>query len=62
MGYWIDENTYQFESEAEMAKSLGIDLETIEGDYNEAYHRESQRWNKMDIDQLFSDKFYEREI
>jgi len=59
MGYWIDENTYQFESEEEMAKSLGIDLETIEGDYAEAFQHVSQSWKNAKIDQAFSDKFYE---
>jgi hypothetical protein len=55
MGYWIDEDSFQFDSEAEMAKSLGIDLETMEGDYAEAFHRESKRWANVKIDQEFTD-------
>jgi hypothetical protein len=50
MGYWIDENTYQFEDEKEMAAALGIDLDTIEGDYAEAYHHMSKIWNTAEID------------
>lgn len=50
MGYWIDENTFQFESEAEMALSLGIDIETIEGDYREAYQHMNKFWNDLVIE------------
>lgn len=59
MGHWIDKDTYQFNSEEEMMKSLGIDSETIQGDYAEAYQRESMRWKNAKIDKEFSDKFYD---
>ena len=58
MGYWIDENTYQFQDEREMMAALGIDPDTIEGDYAEAYQHQSQIWKSAKIDKEFSDKFY----
>jgi hypothetical protein len=57
MGYWIDENTYQFENEREMIASLGLDPDTIEGDYAEAFHHLSREWEKVKIDKKFT--FYE---
>jgi len=35
MGFFIDENTFQFNDENEMMNALGIDPETIEGDYSD---------------------------
>lgn len=59
MGYWIDEDTYQFDDEREMMGSLGLDPDTIEGDYNEAYHHMSKFWKQAEIDQRFNDgRFY----
>jgi hypothetical protein len=46
MGFWLDEDTYQFSDLKEMAASLGIDLETMEADYAEAYHHLSRHWDK----------------
>lgn len=60
MGYWIDEDTYQFDDEKEMAASLGIDIETMEGDYAEAHHKCRKIWEAAEIDKRFIDKrFYE---
>ena len=39
----------------------GIDLETLEGDYAEAFQQEHQRWKKGEIDKDFSDKYYDAE-
>lgn len=50
MGYWIDEDNYQFEDEREMMACLGLDPDTIEGDYAEAYHHMSRQWEKTEID------------
>ncbi len=43
----------QYESEKEFANALGIDLETKEGDYSEAYHHMSKIWDKVEIDNKF---------
>jgi len=56
MGYWIDENTYQFENEREMMASLGLDPDTIEGDYAEAYHNIFKSWKKVELDKRFNDE------
>ncbi len=40
----------QYESETEFAATLGIDLETIEGDYAEAYQHCTKFWDKAKID------------
>lgn len=55
MGHWIDEDTYQFEDEREMMIALGLDPNTIEGDYAEAYHYMTKMWKKAEVD----NKFYE---
>ncbi|MFA7192378.1 MAG: hypothetical protein WC089_03725 [Candidatus Paceibacterota bacterium] len=55
MGHWIDENTYQYDDKKEMAAALGIDLETIEGDYAEAYQHMSKFWNRSEIDKRFNE-------
>ena len=47
MGYPIDENSYQYESAQELAISLGIDLDTIEGDYAEAYQHAHKFWDSI---------------
>jgi len=57
MGNRINVDTYQFGDEKEMAASLGIDLETIEGDYAEAYHRMSQLWKNQEVDHRFDEWF-----
>lgn len=54
MGYWIDENTYQYENEREMMAALGLDLDTIEGDYAEAFHHMSNHWERAEIDHRFT--------
>lgn len=36
MGYWVNEDTYQFEDERDLSEFLGINLDTMEGDYREA--------------------------
>jgi hypothetical protein len=56
MGYWIDENTYQFEDEKEMMASLSLDPDTIEGDYAESYHHMSKFWEKVEMDNRFKIK------
>ena len=56
MGYWIDENTYQCDDKKELAAVLGIDLETIEGDYGEAYQHMNQFWKEANIDVIFDEK------
>lgn len=48
-----DENTYQFESEKEFAAFLGINLETIDGDYAEAYQHMSKYWDNVKVDKIF---------
>lgn len=55
MAHWIDENTYQFDSTEELICSLGLDPETIEGDYAEAFQHQHHFWNKVDIDKRFTD-------
>lgn len=54
MGYWIDKDTFQFDSMDEMIRSIGLDPETLEGDYAEAYHRMSSYWNQSEIDVRFT--------
>lgn len=54
MGYKIDENTYQFDDEREMLAALGLDIDTMEGDYREAYYHISRRWNQETIDVRFN--------
>ena len=39
----------------EMASDLGIDLDTMEGDYAEAYHHMSRMWHSIQIDNPFDD-------
>lgn len=53
MGYWVKENEYQCESESELMKLLGLDPETIKGDYAEAFHHMSKKWNQEIIDIRF---------
>jgi len=53
MGYWVDENTYQFDDEKEMMADLGIDADTVKGDYAEAHHHISRFWNRSEIDKRF---------
>lgn len=53
MGFWIDDDTYQFVDVNEMAASLGIDLETAEGDYGESYHWCNKIWEAVEIDKRF---------
>ena len=48
-----EELIYQFESEEEMMRALGIDPETKEGDYAEAYHHMQKIWNNVHIDRKF---------
>jgi hypothetical protein len=55
MGYWIDEDTFQFEDEREMMASLGLDPDTIEGDYAEAYHHMSKLWENLEVDNRFKE-------
>ena len=43
----------QCENENELAASLGINLETIEGDYSEAFQHMSKMWEKVLIDTKF---------
>jgi hypothetical protein len=53
MGFWIDEDTYQFDDEKEMAANLGLDTETLEGDYAESYHWCNKMWEQCEIDMRF---------
>lgn len=47
MEHFIDENTYQFESEKELSAFSGMDLDTIDGDYAEAYQHTIKFWNSI---------------
>jgi hypothetical protein len=51
MGYLIDDNIYQFEDEREMMSFLGLDPDTLQGDYAEAYHHTSKMWEKSELAQ-----------
>lgn len=53
MGEWLDDDTYQCDDEKEMMSLLGLDPETIEGDYAEAFHHMLKVWNAVDIDKRF---------
>ena len=48
-----DEFIQQFESKEEMMELLGIDPETIEGDYAEAYLHMQKIYNNVNIDVKF---------
>ena len=56
MGYWVDENTYQYDSDEEMMNCLGIDPETMQGDYSEAYQHWYKKWEDVKNDLLLEDK------
>lgn len=60
MGYWINEDTYQFDDGKEMAASLGIDLQTIEGDYAEAWHHMNKWWTNIHPSDC-DDRFFKKE-
>lgn len=53
MGYWIDKDTYQFDNEREMMIALGLDPDTMEGDYAESYHHMSKMWGNVTVDNKF---------
>jgi hypothetical protein len=55
MGYWIDDDTYQCHDKREMMGLLGLDPDTIQGDYAEAMHALQKEWNKVEIDVKFED-------
>ena len=54
MNEFDEEELYQFENERELMSFLGLDPDTIEGDYAEAYHHMNKFWEKAKIDQKFN--------
>jgi hypothetical protein len=49
-----EEIFHQFANEKEMANHLGIDIDTMEGDYAEAFHWLNKKWDKIEIDTRFN--------
>lgn len=52
----IDENGdeyIQYESDEEFMKALGLDPETIEGDYAESFQRYHHTWDQAKLDKRF---------
>ena len=54
MGYWVDADTYQYDDEREFMASIGLDPDTIEGDYAEGAHHMQKIWNRIPIDNKFN--------
>lgn len=50
---FIDKKTMNEEEIKKKCESWGIDLDTIEGDYAEAYQHLSRKWNEVEIDNIF---------
>ena len=56
MGHWVnneDEEYYQFDDQREMAAHFGIDIDTMDGDYAEAFHYLTKYWNQVKVDVRF---------
>ena len=60
MDHCINEDHSQFNSKEEIYKSLGLDPETIEGDYCEYFQRMHKMFQDAKIDMEFSKKVYEK--